>query len=114
MTRSELCLQLRENEQALSEQELSYIDTLKEAALAYIKSYTGINGVDSADENGRKLDDYEDLTFVLYALVSDMYDNRQIGVSKDKENPVVKALLGIHDFNLIPSESEESHERWSV
>ena len=109
MTRSELCQQLRENEAVLSESELSYIDTLKAAAIAYIKSYTGINGVDEPDEQGRKLDDYEDLTYVLFALVSDMYDNRQVNVQKDKVNPVVIGLLGTHDYNLIPSsESEEA------
>lgn len=109
MTRSELCQQLRENEAVLSENELSYIDSLKAAAISYIKSYTGIGGVDEPDEQGRKLDDYEDLTYVLFALVSDMYDNREVSVNKDKVNPVVKGLLGIHDFNLVPSsESEES------
>ena len=109
MTRSELCQQLRENEAVLSESELSYIDTLKAAAIAYIKSYTGINGIDEPDEQGRKLDDYEDLTYVLFALVSDMYDNRQVNVNKDKVNPVVIGLLGAHDYNLIPSsESEEA------
>jgi hypothetical protein len=38
-----------------------------------------------------------------------MYDNREVSVNKDKVNPVVKGLLGAHDFNLLPSsESEES------
>ncbi len=97
-----LCQQLRENEAALSQDEINYIEVLKDAAISHIKSRTGINGVEENDEYGRKLDDYEDLTYALMALVSDMYDNRQMTVSSDKANETVLNILASHDFNLIP------------
>lgn len=115
-----LCQQLRENEAALSQSELDYIGVLFDAAVSYIKSQTGIHGVDEDDENGRKLDDYPDLTYALMALVSDMYDNRQMTVSSDKANETVINILARHDYNLIPKDSEqkqeegEDDERWSV
>lgn len=108
-----LCQQLRENEAALSENELKYIGVLKEAAISYIKSHTGINGVDVEDSYGRKLDDYPDLTYALMAIVSDMYDNRQMTISSDKVNQTVVNILAMHDYNLIPKEGKED-ERWSV
>ena len=102
MTITEISQQLRENEAALSEAEKSYILGLKDAAVAYVKSHTGIEGVENPDKNGRRLDDYEDITVAVLALISQMYDNRQMTISSDKVNPVVPMLLGIHDFNLIP------------
>lgn len=107
MTQTVLCQQLRENEAALSPDELAYIDMLKDAAISYIKSHTGIDGVEEDDENGRKLDDYPDLTYALLALVSEMYDNRQLTVSSDKVSPTVTAILSMHDFNLIPEREKE-------
>lgn len=107
MTTTVLCQQLRENEAALSPEELAYIEMLKDAAISYIKSHTGIDGVDEADENGRKLDDYPDLTYALLALVSEMYDNRQLTVSNDKVSPTVISILAMHDFNLVPEREKE-------
>lgn len=107
MNQTTLCQQLRENEEALSPEELDYIEMLKDAAISYIKSHTGIDGVDEDDENGRKLDDYPDLTYALLALVSEMYDNRQLTVSSDKVSPTVTAILSMHDFNLVPESEKE-------
>lgn len=103
-----LCQQLRENEAALNESEKEYIQILYDAALSYIKSHTGINGVDEPDEYGRMLDDYPDLVYALLALVSDMYDNRQMTVSSDKVNQTVVNILAMHDFNLVPKEGEKA------
>lgn len=98
-----LC-QLREEESALSQEELAYIDVLKDAAIDYVKSETGINGIDESDENGRKLDDHEDLTIAVLVLISDMYDNRQMTVGKGNPNRTVDTILGMHRFNLVPKE----------
>lgn len=118
VTTSLLCQQLRENEDALSQSDKDYIQVLYDAAVAYIQDQTGIHGVDVDDESGRKLDDYPDLTYALLALVSDMYDNRQMTVSSDKANETVLNILSRHDFNLIPKGAEpkegEYDERWSV
>lgn len=103
-----LCQQLRENAAELSQSEIEYITELKNTAIAFIQHYEGIDGVDNADENGRKLDDYPDLVYVLLALVAHMYDNRQMTIDTDKLNPLVMYTLGLHDFNIVPRESVEA------
>ena len=50
ITQDLILSQLRENEQALSEADLAYIDALKEATIAYIKDWTVIGGLDEPDE----------------------------------------------------------------
>ena len=106
ITREMILNQLRENEATLSETDLAYIDSLKEAAVGYIKSYTGINGVDEPDKNGRKLDDYEDLVYPFMAILSTMYDSREMTVDKDKINPIAMSALDMHVFTLIPEDEE--------
>ena len=96
--------QLRENAQALSETDIAYIDALKEATIAYIKDWTGIKSVSTPDENGRMLDDFEDLVYPFMAIISFMYDNRQMTVEKDKINPVAASTLNLHSFNIVPEE----------
>ena len=66
---------------------------IKAAAIEYIKSYTGLK-----DE---ELDEHEDLTIAALVLCSDMYDNRQMTVQNDKENPTVKQILSFHSVNLL-------------
>lgn len=106
ITQELILIQLRENEAALSETDKQYIDALKEAAIAYIKDWTGIKEVETPDENGRMLDDYEDLVYPFMAIISFMYDNRQMTVEKDKINPVAASTLNLHSFNIVPSEAE--------
>lgn len=96
--------QLRENVQALSETDKAYIDALKEATISYIKDWTGIGEVSTPDKNGRMLDDYEDLIYPFMAIISFMYDNRQMTVEKDKINPIAASTLNLHSFNIVPEE----------
>jgi len=63
------------------------------AAKAFIKSYTGLN-----DE---EVDEHEDLVFVVYVLVSDMYDNRSFAVNNNKINPFAEMTLGLYSKNLL-------------
>lgn len=98
--------QLRENEAALSAADLAYIDALQDATIAYIKDWTGINEVNEPDEHGRMLDDYEDLVYPFMAIISFMYDNRQMTVDKDKINPVAASALNLHTFNYVHPEGE--------
>jgi len=102
ITQDLILSQLRENEAALSDADLAYIDGLKEATIAYIKDWTGIKGLDTPDENGRMLDDYEDLIYPFMAIISFMYDNRQMTVEKDRINPVAASALNLHSFNYVP------------
>ena len=104
VTQELILSQLRENAAALNEADLAFIEGLKEATISYIKEWTGINGVDSPDENGRMLDDYEDLIYPFMAILSFMYDNRQFTVDKDKINPIAASTLNLHSFNIVPED----------
>jgi len=108
ITREIILNQLRENEAALSLSELAYIDGLKDTAIGYVQGYTGIKGIDEADENGRKLDDYEDIGYAVLSIISFMYDNRSYSIDKGNVNPMVNSVLDMHSFNLVPSESERT------
>ena len=98
--------QLREEASALSEADLAYIDVIKGAAIQYAKTATGINGVDEPDNNGRKLDDYPDITMAVLVIISDMYDNRQFTVDKKDVNRVVDNIFSRYAFNLVPGAEE--------
>lgn len=75
------------------EAEKTTFSIIKSAALEYIKSYTGL----TYDE----MDKYEDLTIAALILCSDMYDNRQMTVQTDKQNPTVIQILSLHAANLL-------------
>lgn len=47
------------------------------------------------------MDDYEDLTVVLFVLSNEMYDNRSLVVDNDKINFVVKQILDSYSVNLL-------------
>lgn len=75
------------------EAEKNTFNIIKTAAVEYIKSYTGLTY--------KEMDEYEDLTVAALVLCSDMYDNRQMTVQTDKENPTVKQILSLHAANLL-------------
>ena len=45
-----------------------------------------------------QLDDYEDITLAVMALVADMYDVRQYTVTNAEVNPTVKSILDQHCY----------------
>ena len=104
ITQDLILSQLRENAEALSETEKLSIEAMEDAAKAFIMGWTGINGVDKSDENGRMLDDYEDLVYPFMTLITEMYDNRKMTVERDKINPTVAQMLNLHTFNYVPQE----------
>lgn len=71
----------------------SMVNMMLNSAKSYIKSYTGLS-----DE---QLNEKEDLTIVLFVLVTDMYDNRMYTVHNDKVNKVVSSILNMHSQNLL-------------
>ena len=99
---------LRENPSELSETQEALIEAYQDAAVSYIQKRCNIEGVDEPDSNGRKLDDYPDITIAVLVLIADMYDNRQMTVDSDKENMTVTSILRQHDFNLVPATVEVS------
>lgn len=72
-------------------------DLILAIILAGVKSYIkGYTGLDDAAIDGK-----EDFTLVVWALCSEMYDNRQFTVDKDKVSPVIKSILDLYSINLL-------------
>lgn len=60
------------------------------AAVSYVMAYTGLTKA--------QLDDYEDITLAVMALVADMYDVRQYTVNNAEVNPTVRSILDQHSY----------------
>lgn len=75
------------------EAEKATFEIIKSAAIEYVKSYTGLEL--------EEMDEHEDLTIAVLVLCSDMYDNRQMTVQNDKENPTVAQILSFYSVNLL-------------
>lgn len=73
---------------------------MQAAAIAYCVGYTGL-----ANE---ELDNHEDITIAVLALISDMWDNRSMTVDRANINRVVDTILGMYCINLLPSTEEEA------
>ena len=74
-------------------------DMLK-AALKYAESYTGLPVKSEPGE--RCLDDYDDVTFAVLAIVGDLYENRTAELDKQPyQNKTVECILSMHSFNLV-------------
>lgn len=93
ITRSEICSQLRIEEEYLQPEEAEYIEHLKKAAVEYVKGYTGL----TAEE----IEKHEDITIAVLVLISDMYDNRQMYIDKGNTNRVIETILGMYCTNLL-------------
>lgn len=77
------------------EVELKELADMKKRAVAWIKSYTGLN----EDE----LDQHEDITQTLFLLVMDMFDNRNLYIEgkASNVNKAVESILSMHSTNLL-------------
>lgn len=84
---------LNEAEESLQESDKQLIETMREAAVKFCADYTGI-----AKE---ELDNHEDITVAVLALISDMYDNRQTTVDRASPNRIVYTILDMHSVNLL-------------
>lgn len=89
----DICQQIRTEEVYLTDGDRQYLGILLQAAVDYVKGYTGL------DEAA--IDTHEDITIAVLVLVSDMYDNRQMTVDKNNINRVVDAILGMYCINLL-------------
>ncbi len=84
---------LRLDYATMSAAEKAELDTILDAATAYVKSYTG--------QTEAALDDFPDVVLAVYVLCQDMYDTRAYYVEKSNVNRVVEAILGMHCINLL-------------
>lgn len=87
------CQTVKDYLRITSKDEDVIIETILSAATQYVKSNTGLD--DAA------LDGFEDITVALLILCADMYDNRQMQVATDKQNPVVEKILALHCINYL-------------
>jgi len=74
-------------------EEATTIDMALMASKSYIRGYTGLDDT--------MLDSHEDLTIALLILCAEFFDNRQLTVQYDKQNPVVKQILSMHSINYL-------------
>lgn len=70
-----------------------FLQDALQAAKSYIKSR---NALDDA-----YMDEHEELSYVVFILVADMYDNRSMTVTNGKENPTAATILKLHDKNFL-------------
>ncbi len=91
LTANELLDYCREDDQ--SPQNIIFITQLKNAALAFIRGYTG--------QTNEYIDEHDDFVPVVYTLVADAYEIRQLTVENGKDNPFVMQILAMHSINLI-------------
>lgn len=47
------------------------------------------------------MDEYEEISIAVFALVADMYDVRSTTAETATENLTVKAILNLHDKNFL-------------
>lgn len=93
ITTADICRQIREEEEYLTKEDKMHLETLKDAAVEYVKSYTGLTA--------KEIEQHEDITIAVLVLISDMYDNRQMYVDKNNSNKVVDTILGMYCVNLL-------------
>lgn len=93
ITLSDICRQIRADEDYITEDDRQHLAVLQKAAVEYVKGYTGLDDV--------AIDTHEDITIAVLVLISDMYDNRQMIVDKGNVNRVVDTILGMYCINLL-------------
>ena len=77
------------------ESTMKEISTGHAAAVAYAKSYTGLEV--------EELDAHEDITTAILIIIADMFENRNLYLDyKSKEiNKTVETILGMYQVNLL-------------
>lgn len=93
ITLSDICRQIRVDEDYITKDERQHLAVIQKAAVEYVKGYTGLDDVE--------IDTHEDITIAVLVLISDMYDNRQMTVDKGNVNRVVDTILGMYCINLL-------------
>lgn len=99
LNQSLICDYCRIIEDDLTDTEKITLEAMQKAAISYCISYTALTE--------EQLDEHEDITIAVLALISDMYDNRLRYVDKANVNRTVETILNMHCYNLIPGELED-------
>lgn len=91
---------IREVEENLSPEDLTLIDAMQMAAVAYVSGQTGLDSTE--------LDTHEDLTIVVLTVISDMWENRSLTIDRSNPNNLVDNLLFMYSDNLLPTPGTDS------
>lgn len=76
------------------------VEMMLVAAKKYASSFTGLP--ESSQDGEKSLEDYEDITIAVLAIISDMYENRIANIEKQTySNKTVECILSMHSFNLV-------------
>lgn len=74
--------------------EIALLEGIKDAAIGYVKSYTGLKDYE--------MDEYEELATAVLVLATDMYENRTMTVAGSRSaNRLVDSILSMHRRNLL-------------
>lgn len=91
---------IREIKENLEQTDIDLLQAETVAAIQYCISYTNLSQ--------EELDNYPDITIAVLCLIADMWDERNMLISSSvKENQTVNTILGMYNFNLLPT-SENS------
>ena len=93
MTIEMLAEYLRLDYSSLTEAEQTELTVMYNAACSFIYGYTGLTAEEA--------DSHDDFAVVVYVLVQDMYDNRNLYVDKSNCNKTVESILAMHAGNLL-------------
>lgn len=96
-----ICEYCRIIEEDLTDIEKTALEAMQKAAVSYCVGYTALTET--------QLDEHEDITIAVLALISDMYDNRLRYVDKSNVNRTVETILNMYCYNLLPGEIEDGN-----
>lgn len=87
---------IREVKENLEQTDIDLLTAETVAAIQYCISYTNLSQ--------EELDNYPDITIAILCLIADMWDERNMLISSSvKENQTVNTILGMYNFNLLPT-----------
>lgn len=69
------------------------LQSIMDAARAYISGYTGLSVAE--------LDEYEDLTLAFLVVCREMHDHRELDGASGGANRVIDSIMGLHRRNLL-------------
>ncbi len=94
LTIEEVLNYIRELEDNLTAEDMKLIKAMQAAAISYASGQTGLTI--------EGLDQYEEMSVAVLALISDMWDNRSTTVDRNNRNEIVENILYMHSNNLLP------------
>lgn len=84
----------------MSDADKDLLAAMQISAVEHAKGYAGLTDTE--------IEEHEDITIAVLALISDMWDNRQTTITGARSaNRLVENILSMHSTNLLPSGGDE-------